>query len=238
LEESPVSHDVSKLNWIDYKHTNNALGVEWTLSIEVFFYLLLPGMLALSRNLAGVVLLVGMALSMLMIPHAETPSEAWDWSPAPFGVCFVAGVLAYRAWNYCSAWRSFTSGVLLLPVGCILLLWRPAMAFEMGILAWTLGTVLVILSGRSAAVRWLFENRLAHAIGVRSYALYLVHLPILAVVLKTTAAVGLRNCDMLAAITVALSIGAVFPMYRYVELPAQAYGHQLMRKRPVLAAVE
>jgi len=111
------------------------------------------------------------------------------------------------------------------------------MAFEVETLAWTLGTVVVILSGRSVAARRIFENRLAHAVGVGSYALYLVHLPILGVVLKAAALTGFANGDVAAVLTVALSFAAVFVMYRYVELPAQAYGRLLTRERqPVMAA--
>ena len=111
------------LNWIDYRHTNNALGVEWTLSIEVFFYFLLPAIIALSANMLGAMLLIATGFAVLVIPHAETPPEAWQWSPAPFAACFVAGVLAYRAWTFCREWHLFTSGVLLAPVFFVLLLW-------------------------------------------------------------------------------------------------------------------
>jgi peptidoglycan/LPS O-acetylase OafA/YrhL len=226
------------LNWIDYRHTNNALGVEWTLSIEVFFYMLLPGMLALSRNALGITLLTAGGLLALVIPHSETPSEAWWWSPAPFAVCFVGGVLAYRAWPFCSEWRLFTSGILLVPVVVILLVWRPVMLFELETLAWMLGTVVAILSGRSAAIRWIFDNRLAHTVGARSYALYLVHLPILGAVLKAAAFLEFSNGDVAAALTMAFSVAAVLLMYRYVELPAQAYGRRLIRERRAVAAAE
>jgi peptidoglycan/LPS O-acetylase OafA/YrhL len=47
----------------------------------------------LSRTVVGAGLLIAAGLAMLVIPHVETPPEAWHWSRAPFAVCFVAGVL-------------------------------------------------------------------------------------------------------------------------------------------------
>jgi peptidoglycan/LPS O-acetylase OafA/YrhL len=44
---------LSFLSWTDYRITNSILGVEWTLSIEFFWYLLIPGILMLLRDKKG-----------------------------------------------------------------------------------------------------------------------------------------------------------------------------------------
>lgn len=211
-------------NWIDFRHANNALGVEWTLSIEVLFYMLLPVLIWASRSTVGAVaLLVGCLGALLLTP--PTPiTEAWKWSPAPYAICFAAGVVTYKHWQAVSQWPIFKSGAVLIVALAVAIIIRPALPLPMTILWWSLITCALIFSGRSMVSEYLFSNRVALWFGERSYSLYLVHLPLLVMIIP-------KQHGLLGAIaTLALTLVSAYCLHRWVERPGISVGRLLIQK--------
>ena len=204
-------------NWIDYRHTNNAIGVEWTLSVEVIFYLFLPLLLSASKNIFGCIILVGAAIALQRLQDPSLPVEAWQWSPAPFAVCFVIGVITWRIWQRLEI-PSYAGWPTLAFVVAVLIVLKPHWGFENGVTAWSVGAALLILTGRSRAGVVVFGNNISFLIGERSYSIYLVHLAVISVVAQVLGAGPAQAALALIGTVVGTEI-----LFRFVEAPSQRY---------------
>lgn len=215
---------LSFLNWTDFRHANNALGVEWTLSIEVLYYIILPTLIWISRTSVGAVLLIIISLGFHLLTPTPPVTEPWQWSPLPYAICFAAGVIAYKYWSEISDWRVFKSGVVLIVVLAAAILVRPVFSFPMTIVWWTLVTCALLFSGRSMISEYMFANRIALWFGERSYSLYLVHLPLLVMIIsKQHGLIG-------AIVTLVLSLVAAYCLHRWVEKPGILLGRMIERR--------
>jgi peptidoglycan/LPS O-acetylase OafA/YrhL len=213
---------LSFLNWFDYRHANNALGVEWTLSIEMLFYALLPLMVWLSRNTFGALLLIAACASIHALQPVSNVVEVWKWSPAPYATCFAAGVVAFRHWNKLSNMFVFRSGAVLLVTLALVFVVRPSLSFTLVIFWWTAATVCLIFSGRSKFSSILFENRFSLWLGERSYSIYLVHLPLLEMIIRK------QHGPLGAALTLCATFAAAYVLHRWVEVPGIAGGRAIV----------
>jgi len=219
-------YHISFLNWIDFRQANNALGVEWTLSIEMLYYLLLPAIIAISKSTSGGILLLVVGVAALFYPHAVEVSVAHKWAPWPYLICFVSGVLAYRLWTSVAYAKIFKSGFLI-PVLVLALMLSPRPGnLEFDLLWWSFITCCFLFCGHSSAAKVFFENKAALFFGRISYSLYLVHLPIAGVVSKFVS--GWFG----VALTLIASIAAAIFLYRYVEVRGQMIGRSLLTSLP------
>nr|WP_246788279.1 acyltransferase [Agrobacterium sp. AGB01] len=222
---------LSFLNWIDFRHANNALGVEWTLSIEALYYILLPTFIWISRTGLGAVLLIVVSVGFHLLTPAPPVTEPWQWSPLPYAICFATGVIAYKYWSAISEWRVFKSGVVLIVVLMAAILIRPVFSFPMTIVWWTVVTCALLFSGRSVISEYIFANRIALWFGERSYSLYLVHLPLLVMIIrKQHGVIG-------AIVTLALSLVAAYCLHRWIEKPGVSLGRILVQRASRMAEV-
>lgn len=204
-------------NWLDYRHANNALGVEWTLMIEVMFYCLFPILLAVSRSAVGCVLLLASALGLQQLQNQSLPIEAWHWSPAPFAICFVIGILTWRIWQRFEAPPSLAWPAIVSVIGVLLVL-KPGWGFEWGIVAWSVGASILILTGKYPAGSRVFGNQIAVLIGERSYSIYLVHLPVIYVLVVRMGPGYAVSFLALAGVAIGSEL-----LYRFVEVPTMRW---------------
>lgn len=215
---------LSFLNWINYRHANNALGVEWTLSIEALFYTLLPVLIWISRTKLGVVTLILGSAGVHLLTPVPPITEPWQWSPLPYAICFAAGVITYKYWNSVSQWSAFKSGLFLIVALFAAIIIRPAFSFPMTIFWWTAVTCAMIFSGKSVISEYIFANRIALWFGERSYSLYLVHLPLLEMIIR-------KQHGALGAIaTLVLTLVAAYCLHRWVEKPGVSLGRILVQR--------
>lgn len=89
---------VTLFNLVDLRYANNLVGVEWSIAIEFFYYLVIPLMLVLlRRNPAGILLLLAtaaLAATRPLMPGFLPPGSEWfakHWS------------FQYYAWLYAIA---------------------------------------------------------------------------------------------------------------------------------------
>lgn len=215
---------LSFFNWIDFRHANNALGVEWTLSIEALFYMLLPGLIWATRSHFGAVTLLIVCGCLHLLMPAGQINESWKWSPAPYAICFAAGVVTYKYWQTMSAWPVFKSGLILGITLISAIVLRPALSLPMTIFWWTAITCALIFSGRSALSEYIFSNRVALWFGERSYSLYLVHLPLLAMIVPK------QHGPLGAIATLSLTLIASYVLHRWIEKPGITCGRLLIQR--------
>ncbi len=91
---------LSMFSFLDFRITNSLLGVEWTISVEVFWYLVLPPFLFMARTLKGtfavsLVLLVATAFLTYLSKKIFGTSLPVKWTPIAHGHLFFFGAWAY-----------------------------------------------------------------------------------------------------------------------------------------------
>lgn len=184
----------------------------WTLSLELMFYLLAP-VFAGWRTRYIVILALGSVALRFIGYQAGLDGDPWRYRFFPFELSlFLAGMLAHRA---------FAAGHLKTPafavVMVVLLLAFPWLepAKVLGFSVW--GSALLLVS--ALALPWVFGWRESSTrdrqIGEMSYALYLVHMPIIIVLSPYLA--SFPSPAVFTGLVVVLSIVGAFTLDRVVE---------------------
>lgn len=235
----------------------------WSLSNEAFFYLLFPAIAALmlrldTRAIRGVLIgaaAINLVRGLLYVvdgptlyePYARLfggqPDTVFLYHPLGrlpefvFGVAL--GLLALRserlrAWSArSSTWLTVTSAALILAIYEML----PSASWQAagpGVLLPLFGALILALAFPSPQVEPFFANRLIHPLGQWSYALYILHLP----VLLFYSNLELNGWMEPGAIPLLLRIVTVIVLsalaYRFVEMPARGWLRRLLG-RPAIA---
>jgi len=91
------------ISYIDVKFANTIIGVEWTLSIEVFYYILLGVLIAnfqklitLKEIVYGLGLFFIISMLGLYIAKISDTLILYAWLPFKYGYMFLLGGLAYK----------------------------------------------------------------------------------------------------------------------------------------------
>jgi peptidoglycan/LPS O-acetylase OafA/YrhL len=196
----------------------SALSVAWTLQHEVLFYAIAGILLHFRKLIPGMI-----AWSLCIIASAATGIGA-DWlGLKPINLDFGLGVFA--AWLVASGrWRD---SALPAAAGTALVLAYFLGAGQVGELAFAAGVaVLLVPLVHAEAKGKLRASATLILLGNASYAIYLVHNPLLSVIARAAAAVGL---DWSAAFVIgcAASVAAGIAYHFGFEKPALALSRRL-----------
>ena len=217
-------------------HRPSLLTVTWSLTCELFYYLLAGLCLVAARRARrpwlGFALAAGLGVAGLTIP-ALTGQVAWRLLPN-----FLLGVLVWGVIRGLSRpWR--------VPVGAIAcaaivwLSWLPGVLtaegdFAMGV-AGLFAFLLIVLQPWDEAIAHSRFLRPLAAVGVFSYSLYLVHVIITSPLQNLIRRALPYEADTFAVIPLLLTVVAIafgWLFYRWVEKPLEALRHKYTR-RPV-----
>ncbi|EPX78919.1 acyltransferase family protein [Litoreibacter arenae] len=230
---------MSLLSYLDYTHANSILGVEWSIPIEVFWYLSLPFVLIWANTSRRVWLILGIslitkALLAYVTKKAFGTSLPNAWLPTSYGHLFLLGALSFR-------WRERFSNLILAKaqgviVGAVIL-------FILG-LSTTIPlrgeiialSTLMLLSlqtpSRGRTLNVMLTARPVLYLGSISYSIYLFH----PVIIYISEQLGFStNMSWLNFIMVTSATAAFSTMtYLYIERPTNLIGKQMVPNRPAL----
>jgi peptidoglycan/LPS O-acetylase OafA/YrhL len=166
---------------------NSMIGVEWSLSVEMFWYLCLPGLWYLARHGKGWVLVTlafasYLANHLVIGQHATTGTQMrlGDWNPFVYFLCYALGVWALRLRDAVlpqhrqnGVWLAFA---LLAAYASVPLFFERFRVDMMPLVSLSTFLLLVYGSNEDAICRHLFMSKLVLVLGTLSYGIYLAHL--------------------------------------------------------------
>ena len=171
-------------NFLFHGHQTNVLGVEYTLAIEVFYYTLLPLMIAGLKSKKNLLLMFSTSIALLFLPYLINPPwdtnalRFWRWSPAPYLFCFVVGIQLFiyekKSTFPDTKKQWFFTIALLMIFG-----YAPDFERTFTVPYYSIVTIFLIIGGSSDLGKFVFSNNFSQILGKYSYSIYLVHEPII-----------------------------------------------------------
>lgn len=211
------------LSFLDRSFSNSVLSVEWTLPVEVFWYFVLPLFIASGRSwkhlLAYFVLTYAIGdATKALLQHSEQVNP--NWLPTRYGFYFILGIMAHKYRDeMMEKWAKRNNYLVL--AGVILFILNVVFSVGNTPRFLAVATFLFVCgyNGQFAGIKTFMEGRIMLFLGSISYAIYLVHSPII-YVLKTyhlSTAQSLHGFALVFVLTIILST----LITRYLEAPIQ-----------------
>ena len=234
---------LSFLSLFDYRIVNSLIGVEWTLPVEVFYYLLIPTVLICWRSAATrgcywdavirvclLLLAVWVGVSVLSAPVSapEDGSIAERWHPLTHVWPFALGVLAFYLRPYAQLSLGWPHVGRM--AACVMVVVALIWAQKQDILLQFATCLFIVCAGdRCRWTRRLFCNRVVLWGGLVSYSFYLVHMPVIHWLPEMINDPNATAFPVVLLITVLVSALC----YSFIERPARILGRRLARKTPI-----
>jgi peptidoglycan/LPS O-acetylase OafA/YrhL len=207
----------------------NLLLHTWSLSLEWQFYLVMPVFLLVLHRFGRWGMFAGLvALSAGSLFYAEQLIAAGDANWAFYAVAprfweFAAGGLIALAQPVLS--RLPLPGQILRGVGLALILvevffYQGGIFPGRGALTSVIGTMLILAApvSRYDPFRWLLTRSWMQWVGLRSYAIYLIHWPVMVTVTPS----DMSRSEGILSVAIPVSIFLGHLIYRYVETPVRS----------------
>lgn len=209
------------------------LGVTWTLAYEVFFYALF-GLAIVSSRFGFAAIFGWQAAALVLLPHAPPEQAGWSAYVQPICLEFGFGMLAGLIVRHRDLLRGgHAARIAVTTFGAALFLG----ATFAGRATHDLGGVLVLGGGAAFAIggmalwesaRPLAVPRPLVFLGDASYAIYLVHFPVLAACARLLPRIGMPAPDDMTCLLAAMAaIGAGTLFYIGFDRPVQ----RVLRRR-------
>lgn len=226
---------LSMLSYLDYTVANSLLGVEWTIPIEVFWYVFLPPLIYFAKTpprTVGIVL--GLLILTAILSYASKKlfgtSLPIKWSPIAHGHLFFVGAASFYLRD---RFGSVASQRPVVWIACAVILFTAALTVDFGgrseMLA--LSTAILIVCVTPARAGWVTRPLTVRPmlfLGSISYSIYLIHVVVLHVLGDFTLlpASGIGTFLIVYGVTVAISTAT----YLLVEKPTNQVGRRMVQR--------
>lgn len=242
IDAGNIGMHLGFFSFMNYKITNSMLGVEWSIPIEVFWYVLTPLMMFFIRG--RFLVAVAMATSLYWYwklteypPYLPWLPATWvednydvglamHWSPLPYVASYCLGIGAYRLRQSIPEAQKYGNPVfVLVALLCVAFLtYRGAVlkfVYDEVLFSSLITTMLIVFGSHTALLyRWVFGNRLVVFFGTISYGIYLPQFMLL-LLLKNYLPV---NSPALFFAVCVLAVAVSYIGYRLIELPTLKFG--------------
>lgn len=220
---------LSFANLINLPYRNNVLGVEWTITVEVFFYILIPIIWLILRRDKRLLLPLSIILAaitlipIIILPYKSGAVDLNDfsiWFVEIYFLTYLIGIILYLVWEKTKKmnWNNYYV-LFWIAILCIYPLIAPHEYIINVVLIslWTAGLIL-ILRTRTKLMRNIFENKAIEYIGLISYSFYLIHF----LVIKFINEYNRGLSALIISFFITLLVSSL--SYRFIEIPFQNLG--------------
>lgn len=206
----------------DTRVANSFLGVEWSIPIEMFWYLALPLLLPVAASLRNKVIifagLLGLSGLTRAVAHVSLPDHAAHFLPLTYGAYFYLGAMSDGWRDKLHKWPTRFRKRLVLASG---MLFVATLCVDTGMNAalFAIATAVLIAAhrGTSGSIG-LLTLRPMILLGSISYSLYLTH-PLVLTGLPYLVDVALFSQLYVFALTVAITTAVSISTYLIIERP-------------------
>lgn len=168
------------LNLWDARYQASVIGVEWTVPIEMWTYLIIPPLFfffgRVSFSWQWAVFFAALMLSLM----ARRWHQEWlgaHWAIETYLHCFIGGIIVYNYWDKIKLPANVADAlVVAILIGAV---FPPGGGRVLELWYTVLTMALILVLSQARYTRRLFENRPMVLIGNVSFSFYLLHFPIL-----------------------------------------------------------
>ncbi|WP_329406191.1 acyltransferase [Streptomyces sp. NBC_00704] len=220
----------------DMVHAPTPNGAFWSIGVEAELYVLFPLLLLVRRRFGAVALAASVTLPVVALglaaAHAN-PVEGENWLAPHLAPVFVAGVAgaavvaaSERVRRLPWAWLAVLAAAPVVLIGYTRgSVWTVHHYFWVDLAVAPAMTMLIaaVATGQPAVLVRLLSTRPVRALGDFSYSLYLIHLPLVMVVIRRVAprfvAPGMPTFCFTLALALPVSVLAAWLFSRVFEMP-------------------
>ena len=223
---------LTMLSFLDYRVANSVIGVEWSIPVEVFWYVCLPPIIHFGRTIPRAIMaalfLISMAAGLAYLSKAMFgTSQPVSWSPFAYGHLFIIGVAAYYLRARLAPDTSRRLGGWIAGAA---ILFTVALAVQIGgrdaVLALCTATLIACVT--PARARWITAPLTARPmlfLGSISYSLYLIHMLVIHVLDNLAILPGTPLAQFALVYVVTISLSTL--TYLAIEKPTNRIGRRL-----------
>ena len=214
---------LSFLNLWDVRYQSTVIGVEWTVPIEMWTYLIIPPLyFFLARSGASWKWGIFFAALALSLADRQWHREELGahWAIETYLYCFIGGIVAHSYLDRVN----LTSRVADILVAIILVgaLFPAGGGHTLELWFTLLVMALILVLPHARRTRWIFENRPVVFIGNVSFSFYLLHYPIIRYLTEQH-----YSAQMIMLIGLIVTTSAAYLCHILIEKPAlKATGKQ------------
>lgn len=220
------------LNTLDLRFRNNILGTEWTISVEVFYYIVLP-LLVYILVKRKFLLLISIPLSLvfsllpiLILPYTPYHPYLEYWAVERYLFSYILGICLFVVMDKIKKvkFSSILAILLILTIPLFIIINTGNIVSYNNIFVsvWTFLFIYLGISG-SKVITILCNNRVANFLGKLSYSFYLIHYPVILFFMGR----GIRDLKLLIiAFPIVLLLSIL--SFIFIEKPLINYGKKLL----------
>lgn len=231
------------VSYLDYRIANSILGVEWSIPIEVFWYLFMPLLLLVSRSKFLLLLMVAASAALHIVAEkhagalpvpANDAALAIHWSPLPYLFNFCLGVAAFRLRDLFSKSGLMGDSIFCLSAVSVFVYCAYPAAVqivfrdEFFFMSWLSFALIVFGTSESFLFRNVMACKALVFLGTISYGIYLCHMPIINLISKIAPELSIYKSAFFVVITVGSCCVSLLT-YHVIEKPGGSLGRKIAR---------
>jgi exopolysaccharide production protein ExoZ len=226
---------LSMISYFDYRIASSILGIEWTIPIEVFWYVMLPYFIFYTKTFPRVLIMVLLCLFLTLLASYFSKQifgtvQPIKWSPIAYGHLFFIGATSYFARI------NFEKSNGIAPTLCI---YFATVIFFLSLIVnfsgrsevLALSTAIFIVfmrDDRAVFINSILSSKPLIFLGSISYSIYLIHMPIINIINKYGVIFHSKTLYFIIVFGITIILSMI--TYLFIEKPTNKIGQNYPRK--------